>query len=88
LNERLACRKTEINGRLRELLQASDAKLHQLGERWTALKAQYGEKAAAKKIEYTERATHQLDEARAALAEMRREVHQALELLELVPVPA
>jgi stearoyl-CoA desaturase (delta-9 desaturase) len=88
LNERLTCRKTQINARLRELLQASDAKLHQLGERWAALKAQYAEKAGAMKLEYAERAVVQLDEARAALAEMRREVRQALELLELAPAVA
>ncbi len=82
LNEKLACQKTASNVRLHQLLQASDAKLHQLGERWAALKAEYALKAGALKIEYTERAILQYDEARAALAEMRREVHQALELLE------
>ena len=99
LNERLTCPKTELNTRVRELLQTSDAKLHQLGERWTALKAQYAEKAGAMKAqyaekagamktEYTERAVTQLDDARAALAEMRREVQQALRLLELAPAAA
>ncbi len=82
LNEKLACQKTARNVRLHQLLQASDAKLHQLGERWTALKAEYALKADALKSEYTERAMLQYAEARAALAEMRREVHQALELLE------
>jgi stearoyl-CoA desaturase (delta-9 desaturase) len=82
LNEKLACQKTARNVRLHQLLQASDAKLHQLGERWTALKAEYALKAGALKSEYTERAMLQYAEARAALAEMRREVHQALELLE------
>jgi len=38
LNVRLACRKNELNERLRELLQAKDAKLRQLGERWWRLK--------------------------------------------------
>ena len=88
LNERLACEKTARNVRLHELLKASDAKLHQLSERWTALKAQYAEKAAALKIEYTERAVLQYDEARAALAEMRREVQQALRLIELAGAAA
>ena len=88
LNARLACKKTVLNERVRELLQASDAKLHQLGERWTALKAQYVDKAGALKVEYTERATAQFEEARAALAEIRREVQQALKLLELVPAAA
>ena len=82
LSERLACAKTARNARLHELLKASDAKLHKLGERWATLKAEYAAKAAAKKVEYTERAMLQYDEARAALAEMRREVHQALDLLE------
>ena len=82
LNERLACQKTARNVRLHQLLQASDAKLHQLGERWTALTGEYALKAGALKVEYTERAMLQYAEARAALAEMRREVHQALELLE------
>ena len=82
LGERLACAKTAHNIRLHELLQASDAKLHQLGERWATLKAEYAAKAAAMKVDYTERAMLQYDEARAALVEMRREVHQALALLE------
>ena len=88
LNERLTCQKTVLNARVRELLQASDAKLHQLGERWTALKAKYAEKAGAMRTEYKDRAIAQFDEARAALAEMRREVHQALELLERAGAPA
>jgi stearoyl-CoA desaturase (delta-9 desaturase) len=88
LSVRLACRKTVLNARLRELLQTSDAKLHQLGERWTALKAQYAVKAGALKAEYTERAMAQYDEARAALVEIRREVEQALALLEMAGAPA
>ena len=88
LNERLTCQETVLNARVRELLQASDAKLHQLGERWTALKAKYAEKAGAMRTEYKDRAIAQFDEARAALAEMRREVHQALELLERAGAPA
>lgn len=93
LNERLACAQSAHNARLHELLQASDAKLHQLGERWAvlraqyadkaaAMKTQYSDKAAAMKTEYTERAMLQYEEARAALAEMRREVHEALRLLD------
>jgi len=88
LNERLACNKTVINERLRELLQTSDAKLHQLGERWAALKAEYAVKAGALKAEYTGKAVAQLQEARAALAEIRREIQQALRLLELAPAAA
>ena len=93
LNIHLSSPRVQLNARLRELLQASDTKLHQLGERWAALKAEYSEKAGALKAEYTEkagalkaeyseRASHQIDEARAALAEIRREVEQALALLE------
>jgi stearoyl-CoA desaturase (delta-9 desaturase) len=93
LNIQLSSPRTQLNTRMHELLQASDAKLHQLGERWAtlkaeysekagALKAEYSEKAGALKAEYTERATHQFEEARAALAEIRREVQQALALLE------
>jgi stearoyl-CoA desaturase (delta-9 desaturase) len=83
LNERLACAKLARHARLHEMLQASDAKLHQLGERWAALKTQYAGKAAALKTEYAGRAVLQYAEAREALAEMRREVRQALKLLEL-----
>lgn len=88
LNERLTCKKTVLNTRIRELLKNSDAKLHQLNERWVALKAQYAEKAGALKHEYSEKAGHQLEEARAALAEIRQEVHRALELLERTHVMA
>jgi len=82
LNERLACPRISANARLQALLQSSDAKLHELGERWTALKAQYAVKAGAMKAEYAGRAAIQMDEARAALIEMRREVRQALRLLD------
>ncbi|MEO6995677.1 MAG: fatty acid desaturase [Lacunisphaera sp.] len=88
LNARLACQKTVLNERLRELLQTSDAKLHQLGERWAVIKSQYAEKAGALKHEYTERAVAQYEEAKAALAEIRREVQQALRLLALAPAAA
>ncbi len=82
LSEKLVCPKVGRNARLHALLQSSDAKLHELGERWTALKSEYADKAGALKIEYTERAAAQFDDARAALVEMRREVRQALRLLE------
>ena len=88
LNERLACRKTELNARLRELLQSSEIKLHHLGERWTLLKASYAGRAEALKAEYAEKAAHQMDEARTALAEIRREIYQALALLEMAGAPA
>ena len=88
LGEKLTCPKISANARLHELLQASDAKLHELGERWTALKAQYAEKAGALRTEYSERAAAQFDEARTALTEMRREVRQAMRLLEHAGVMA
>ena len=78
----------ETHVRLRELLQASDAKLHRLGERWEALKAKYAEKTAALKVEYSERAISQYDEAREALVEMRRELRETLQLLEFAGAPA
>jgi stearoyl-CoA desaturase (delta-9 desaturase) len=91
LHRRLAG-KAELNVRFRELLQAKDARLHLLGERWAALKAQYTAKAGALKAEYSERradaaekAHVRIEEARAALAEMRREIAHALELLESGP---
>jgi stearoyl-CoA desaturase (delta-9 desaturase) len=62
-------------------LHASDAKLHQLGERWEVLRAQYAEKAGAMKAAAAGRAALQLDEARAAIEEMRREVREATRLL-------
>lgn len=82
LSAKLSCQTTQTNTRLHALLQASDTKLHQLGEHWVALKAQYAEKAGALKTEYAERAMLQIDEAREALAEIRREVQAALSLLE------
>lgn len=95
LGEHIACPKVSANARLHALLQAKDAKLHELGERWASLKAEYGVKAdamkaeyAEKKAAYTERANQQIDEARAALAEMRRELNQALELLDHAAVAA
>jgi stearoyl-CoA desaturase (delta-9 desaturase) len=88
LNIHLSRKPSKLNARLHELLQASDSKLHQLGERWAVLKSQYAEKAGALKAEYAERASHQFDEARAALAEIRREVAQALALLDMVGAAA
>jgi stearoyl-CoA desaturase (delta-9 desaturase) len=95
LGVHIACPKVSANARLHALLQAKDAKLHELGERWATLKTQYAEKAIAmkaeyaeKKAEYAERAHHQFEEAREALAEMRRELHAALHLLEHAAVAA
>ncbi len=95
LGAHIACPKVSANARLHALLQAKDAKLHELGERWALLKSQYAEKAIAmkaeyaeKKAEYTERAHHQIEELRAALEEMRRELAAALHLLERAAVVA
>ena len=77
LDERLACRETPLQGRMRLLLQNSGTKLHQLGERWTALKAEYAEKTDL-----------QVEHARAALAEIRSEVRHAFDLLELASAMA
>ena len=77
LEARLACRVTPLQERTRLLLQNSGEKLHQLGERWTALK-----------IEYAGKRDVQLEHARAALAEIRREVQHAFDLLELAGAAA
>jgi stearoyl-CoA desaturase (Delta-9 desaturase) len=88
LGERLSCQQTVLNARLREMLKNSDAKLHELSERWTTIRAQYAEKADALKHEYSEKASVQLAEARQALAEIRQELQQALFLLERTQVAA
>jgi stearoyl-CoA desaturase (delta-9 desaturase) len=77
LDARLSCQKTELSIRLRELLRSSDSKLHELGERWAALKVTYAERRDAR-----------WEEARAALAEIRREVQKAFALLEQAGAPA
>jgi len=77
LDARLACSVTPLQGRMRVMLQHSGAKLHQLGERWAALKAEYAEKKDLK-----------VEHARAALAEIRYEVRHAFDLLELAGAPA
>jgi stearoyl-CoA desaturase (Delta-9 desaturase) len=74
---RLACQKTPLSERYRELLLASRVKLHHLAEQWKALKAEYAEKTDG-----------QFAQARAKLAEMRREVRLAMELLEHAGAPA
>jgi stearoyl-CoA desaturase (delta-9 desaturase) len=76
LDARLACRVTPLQGRMRVLLQSSGAKLHSLGERWSALKAEYAEKTDL-----------QFEHARTALADIRREVRLAFDLLELASMP-
>jgi stearoyl-CoA desaturase (delta-9 desaturase) len=89
LGEHIACPKVSANARLHSLLQAKDAKLHEIGERWAALKVQYAGKAVAmkteyaeKRAEYAERAAHQIEELKEALSEMRRELQAALQLLD------
>lgn len=77
LNLRLACQKRPVPERLREMLQASDAKLQELSARWTKLKAEYANKA-----------DQQMRIAREAFAEMQRELRQALELLDQAGAPA
>jgi stearoyl-CoA desaturase (delta-9 desaturase) len=76
LDARLSCPESELSARLRELLRSSDTRLHELGERWGALKVAYSEKADAR-----------WEEARQALVEIRREVYHAFELLELAGAP-
>lgn len=77
VEDRLACEKTPLPHRYRELLQASRAKLHHLAEQWVALKAEYAEKTDS-----------QITHARKALVEIRREVRTAMDLLELAGAPA
>ncbi|MEO6875314.1 MAG: fatty acid desaturase [Opitutaceae bacterium] len=77
LDERLACQVTPLQGRMRHLLQNSGEKLHRVSERWTALKAEYAEKKDIR-----------VEHARAALAEIRREVSRAFDLLELASAMA
>ncbi len=81
LGEQIACPKISANARLHALLKASDDKLHDLGQRWEALKAEYAGKASALRTEYSDRAQAQFEEARHALQEMRREVRLATRLL-------
>jgi stearoyl-CoA desaturase (delta-9 desaturase) len=67
--------------RMRALLESSHEKLGRLSAQWTALKT-----------EYSDRADEQIAQLRAAVAEMRRELHNelrhALDLLELAGAPA
>ena len=78
LSARLAaCQQRPLPERLRELLQASDAKLDELDARWVALK-----------VEYAAKADQKIRDARASLAELRRELRQAIELLEMAGAPA
>ncbi len=77
LGARLACPERPLEARMREVLDAADARLRVIAESWTALKAEYAHKA-----------DEQLDSARAALEEMRRELREVLSLLERVGAPA
>ena len=77
LSARLACQQRPLPERLRELLQASDAKLDELAARWAEFK-----------IEYAAKADLRIRNARASLAELRRELRQAVELLEMAGVAA
>ena len=73
----LASRRRPLPERMRELLQASDAKLDALAARWAGLKA-----------DYAGRADRKVRNARASLAELRRELRQAIHLLALAGMPA
>ena len=72
LGERLALPEHVLSVRMREMLQNSNARLHELAERWESLKA-----------EYANRADEKIEQARTALAELRRELRHALALLEM-----
>src|SRR5690606_20122938 len=76
ISERVALPPHALSFRLLEMLQASHNRLHELGERWGDLRADYASRADA-----------QIESLRAALAELRREIRHAVDLLALVPAP-
>lgn len=86
IDERLACSQRPVPQRLREMIETSNARLQQLSERWAQVKADY----AQKKSEYANKADEHIENAKAALAEMQRELRHALDLLDSAgrPVPA
>lgn len=68
LEARLSCEDQPVTDWWRQLLESSDQKLHQLGERWQAFKDSCHHSAA-------------MEQARQMFEEMRREVEQAARLL-------
>lgn len=68
LDARLSCQEQPLTDWWRQLLEASDEKLHQLGERWEAFKQSCC-------------SSHAMEQARHYLAEMRREAQEAARLL-------
>ena len=79
LGEQIACPKVSANARLHALLQAKDAKLLELGERWATLKAEYAVKADAMKAEYTEKADAMKAEYAEKKAQYAERAHQQIE---------
>jgi stearoyl-CoA desaturase (Delta-9 desaturase) len=77
LAARLACPQKPVPERLREMLEASNQRLAQISERWDQLKADYASKADG-----------HMENARAAIAELRKELELALELLDSAGSPA
>jgi stearoyl-CoA desaturase (delta-9 desaturase) len=77
LDARLACELRPLSDRMREMLQTSEAALEQVGQRWATLRAEYSNKADI-----------QIERAREVLAEMRRELRQAMDLHERAGAPA
>lgn len=78
LQSRLACVQRPVPERMRELLETSNQRLQHLSERWAQFKAEYAQLRA----EYANRADERLEAARQALAEIRRELRHALDLLD------
>lgn len=77
LDARLACEVRPLSDRMREMLETSHTALEQVGQRWATLRAEYANKADV-----------QIERAREVLAEMRRELRQAMALLERAGAPA
>ncbi|WP_221031791.1 fatty acid desaturase [Actomonas aquatica] len=88
VQEHLQTSADRINERTRELLHASAERLAEINARWNELKVHYREQVDALKKDYAHKTDEKWQEACHALEEMRREVRQAVALLDRLPAVA
>ena len=88
MSDHLALGKHTLNERTRELLHASHERLNELHARWDELREHYRGQVNALREDYAHKTDEKWKEACRALDEMRREVRNAVALLDRLPAIA
>ncbi len=88
MSDHLAQGKHTLNERTRELLHASHQRLEELHARWDELREHYRSQVSALREDYAHKTDEKWKEACRALDDMRREVRNAVALLDRLPALA